>query len=156
MAKDAFRATLPGRVAKVMAAVVARYSDDAPEVVECCPQGRTVFSRTTDDQVAGHLQTLINGVTAHLAELGAPLLAEATAILTTWNSIYNASESASGAKTATIAEKNAARENLQLMLFLNLLKLAEMWARQPAKLALYMQQSLLEDHPAQEPPPPTP
>ncbi len=30
------------------------------------------------------------------------------------------------------------------MLFLNLLKLAEMFARQPEKLALYMKQSLLE------------
>ena len=47
----------------------------------------------------------------------------------------------------------SARENLQPMLFLNLLKLAEKWARQPEALALYMQQSLLEDHPAA---PPTP
>jgi hypothetical protein len=41
------------------------------------------------------------------------------------------------------------------MLFLNLLKLAEMFARQPDKLDLYMQQSLLEDPPA-APEPPTP
>jgi hypothetical protein len=50
------------------------------------------------------------------------------------------------------------------MLFLNLLKLAELFARQPEKLDLYMQQSLLEDTAApdeeEEPPvtptPPTP
>lgn len=156
MAKDAFRDALPAKVAKVVAAVVAHYGDDAPEVTECCPQGRTVFSRATDDQVAGHLQTLIDGVTAHAADLGAPLVAQAGAILTGWNAVYGASETATGAKTATMTEKNAARENLQLMLFLNLLKLAEMWPRQPEKLALYMQQSLLEDHPAQEDPPPVP
>lgn len=56
--------------------------------------------------------------------------------------------------------KRLARENLQLMLFLNLLKLGEMFPRAPEQLNLYMQQSLLEDHPAEEeeetPPPPGP
>ena len=51
------------------------------------------------------------------------------------------------------------------MLFLNLLKLAEMFPRQPEKLALYMQQHLLENPSAEEEeeeptpppaPPPTP
>jgi hypothetical protein len=57
--------------------------------------------------------------------------------------------------------KQMARENLQLMLFLNLCKLMEMFPRQPDKLTLYMRQDLLEnpesgDEP--EPPvvPPTP
>lgn len=47
------------------------------------------------------------------------------------------------------------------MLFLNLLKLAEMFPRQPEKLSLYMQQHLLEvpgededDETAPAPPPP--
>ena len=47
------------------------------------------------------------------------------------------------------------------MLFLNLLKLAEMFPRQPEKLALYMMQHLLEnpespEEPQPPPPPPTP
>jgi hypothetical protein len=51
-----------------------------------------------------------------------------------------------------------AQEDLQLMLFLNPLKLGEMFARQPEKPHLYMRQSLLEDHPqggdeGEEPPP---
>jgi hypothetical protein len=53
------------------------------------------------------------------------------------------------------------RENLQLMLFLNLLKIAEMFPRQPEKLSLYMMQHLLEnpsspDEPEPEPEPPPP
>lgn len=36
------------------------------------------------------------------------------------------------------------------MLFLNLLKLAEMFPRQPENLALYIQQSLLEVPPEEE------
>ena len=74
--------------------------------------------------------------------------------------VYTASETASGAKTTTEEGKKMARENLQIMLFLTLLKLAEMFPRQPEKLPLYMQQSLLEtpssgDDPA-PPAPPTP
>lgn len=60
---------------------------------------------------------------------------------------YSASKRAGGAKTATQEGNRAARENLQLMLHLNLLKLAQMLPRQPNKAELYLQQSLLEDHP---------
>ncbi|MCX6857398.1 MAG: hypothetical protein NTV80_21110 [Verrucomicrobia bacterium] len=54
-----------------------------------------------------------------------------------------------------------ARENLQLMLFLNLCKLMEMFPRQPEKLTLYMRQDLLENPESGEEPeppvvPPTP
>ena len=154
-AKDAFRAGLADKVAKIAGAVTAKYGQDSPEMTECFPLGRTVFSSSTDDQLKNHLQTLLNGVTAHAADLGAPLEAEAAALLAGWMAAYSASEAATGAKTTTQEGKKLARENLQLMLMLNLLKVAEMFARQPEKLALYMQQSLLEDHP-QQPAPPAP
>ena len=80
-----------------------------------------------------------------------------TGLLTAWQGIFAQSESSGGAATTSQEAKKLARENRQLMLFLNLLKLAEMWARQPEKLALYMQQSLLEDPaPPGEPAPPPP
>jgi hypothetical protein len=41
-------------------------------------------------------------------------------------------------------------------LFFNLIELMKMFPRQPEKLALYMTQSLLEDHPAPPPTPPPP
>lgn len=90
-----------------------------------------------------------------------PLVAEATALKNAWAGIYAASEASSGAKTTTQEGKRLARENLQLMLFLNLLKVAEMFPRQPEKLPLYMQQHLLENLQEQEeepapPPPPGP
>ncbi|MBL9116041.1 MAG: hypothetical protein JNJ83_13625 [Verrucomicrobiaceae bacterium] len=165
-AKDNLRTTLPAAVAKLVAAVVAQYGDGSPEVTECVPQGRTIFSTCRDDQVAPNLQTLVNGITAHQATLGAPLVAAATNLLNAWTAVYSASESSTGAKTTSQEGKRLARENLQLMLFLNLLKLAEMFPRQPEKLALYMQQHLLEnpsseeeeEEPTPEPPapPPTP
>ncbi|MGB8169808.1 MAG: hypothetical protein WCF18_20065 [Chthoniobacteraceae bacterium] len=158
--KDAFRDALPAQVAKVQGAVVARYGPDAPEVAECFPQGRSIFSSAPDDRLEQHIDTLLNGVTAHAADLGAPLVASVTSLLTEWQAIYAQSESSGGNVTTSQEGKKQARENLQLMLFLNLLKLAEMFARQPDKLALYMQQSLLEDTAAPDeetpPPPPTP
>ena len=66
---------------------------------------------------------------------------------------------ATEAKTTTEEGKQLERENLQLMLYLNLCKLMEMFARQPEKLAPYMQQSLLEVPPRKRrksPRPPTP
>ncbi len=98
-------------------------------------------------------------MTAHVADLGAALVTTVTGLLSEWQAVYANSESSGGAATTSQEGKKLARENLQLMLFLNLLKLAEMFARQPEKLNLYMQQSLLEETtaPEEEPPaPPTP
>ena len=73
-----------------------------------------------------------------------------------WAGVYAASETSSGAVTTSQEGKKMARENLQLMLFLNLLKFGEMFARQPEKLDLYMRQSILEDDDAAPEEPPTP
>lgn len=150
--KDDFRAALAARVAKIGGAVTAQFGPDGAEVTECFPLGRTIFSRSPDDQMAGHLQTLINGVTVYVAELGAPVVADATSLLTGWNLVYTKSEEATGAKTTTQEEKRVARSGLQLALFLNLLKLAELFPRQPEKLPLYMRQSLLGDTGGGNPP----
>lgn len=157
MAKDNFRQTLPAAVTKIVAAVIAQYGDDSPEVTECVPNGRSIFSTCRDDQVEVHLQNLVNALTVHQADLGAPLITTATNLKTAWVTIYNASEASTGAKTTTEEGKKLARENLQLMLFLNLLKLAEMFPRQPEKLSLYMMQHLLENPSSgEEPEPPAP
>jgi len=112
-----------------------------------------------------HLQTLLTVVTAHAADLVPAIVTLATTLKADWVAIHSASESSTGAKTTTEEGKRLARENLQLILFLNLLKLAEMFPRQPDKLSLYMQQHLLEipasaageeEPPAPTPTPPTP
>jgi hypothetical protein len=59
--------------------------------------------------------------------------------------VYAASESSTGNASTTQDSKRLARENLQLTLYLNLVKLMERFPRQPEKLALYMQQHLLEN-----------
>ncbi len=146
MTKKAFRKALPNSVAKIMGAVVAQYGPDSPEVIECFPHGRTIFSICPDDEVKAHLQVIITGVTARQADLGAPLVAQAAALSAAWVSVYAVSESSSAVKSSVEADKNDARRNLQLVLYHTLLKIADMYPRQPEKLHLYMQQSLLETH----------
>lgn len=121
------------------------------------PQGRSIFSSCRDDQVEMHLQTLVNAITTHQADLGAPLVTTATNLKTAWVTIYTASEASTGSKTVSQEGKKMARENLQLMLYLNLVKLMEMFPRQPEKLSLYMMQHLLENPGSgEEPEPPAP
>lgn len=143
LAKDNFRKDLPREAGKIVAAAIAFYGDGAPEVLELVPQGRTVFSSARDDELENHLDTLVNGVTAHQADLGAPLLTQATDLRDAWLAIYAASEASTGAKTATEEEKRTARRTLQWELYLNVFKLAEMFPRQPEKASLYMQMHLL-------------
>jgi hypothetical protein len=148
-AKDAFRKGLAARIARIAGAVTAKYGADSTEMTECFPQGRNIFNTARDDGLGNSLQTLINGVTAYQSGLGAQVVADATALLTEWNVVYSASETAGGATTATQGEKNAARLSLQGELFQNLVTLAGMFPRQPEKAGLYMQQSLLGE-PTQE------
>lgn len=160
MNKEAMRESIPQTVARIIGTVTGEFGPSSAEVTQIVPAGRTIFTSCTDDQVSSHLQTLIDGVTAHQAVLGAALVTKATTLKTAWDTVYAASEAASGTKTATQQEKDAARLNLQLMLYYNLIKLMELFPRQPEKNALYMTQSLLEvpgsDEEEEEPPPPTP
>ena len=154
-AKNDYRAGLPPRIGKIAVAVENEFGEGSAEFVDCFPHGRKLFSDCPDDELAANLQTLINGVHAHVADLGAPVETAANALLTGWNAVYATSESAAGAKTTTEAAKRDARAALQLELFFNLLTLAQAFPRQPAQLDLYMQQNLLSPH-THAPTPPAP
>lgn len=156
-AKDDFRKQIPTEVKRIEAGFIAAFGADSPTLLEALPQGRTIFQTCRDDQVEVHLQTLLDAATTHQATLAPATLTQATNLKNNWVTIYQASEASTGAKTTTQEGKKLARENLQLMLFLNLGKLAEMFPRQPEKLSLYMMQHLLENPSAPgEPEPPAP
>jgi hypothetical protein len=154
--KETFRRNLPKNVEKIWAVLVAEYGSEGAEVLECFPQGRKVFSSCPDDQVKTHLQTLVTGVTAQQAALGDEVVDNTNGLLSSWITVFTASETSTGAKMTTEAGKRSARENLQLELFYNLLEIAKAFPRQPEKLDLFMRQSLLEDQPVEEPAPPAP
>jgi len=145
-AKDAFRAALPAAIGKIYGAVQAQFGDAGAQMTECFPQGRSVFTSCTDGALAGELQTLVNGVTDYQTQLGAPVVAAATALLTGWTAVFQTSETSTGSKSTTQLAKNNARLALQLELFKNLLTLALNFPDQPDQLDVYMQQSLLSPH----------
>jgi hypothetical protein len=158
-AKDNFRLALPAAIGKIYGEVLAKFADASPEMTECFPRGRSVFSQCTDGALAEELQALLNGVTAHAAALGAQAVTDATALGTGWTAVYQTSETSTGNKSGSQAAKQAARSALQLELFKNLLTLALNFPGQPEQLDTYMQQSLLEPHTASSstpPPAPTP
>jgi len=154
--KDDFRKTLPEAMAKVSAAITVKYGVKSAVETECFPQGRGAFAQMRDDQVTPNLKTLLDGLTAHQTDLGAPLVTEVTNLRNAWISVHKASAEAKGAKTSTQESRAAARETLQLELYLNLLALAAQFPRQPEKLALFMRQALLENPADTIPPTPTP
>lgn len=155
MAKDSFRGSLPANISSLASVVIGKYGMNSTVLVECFPDGRGIFNQCADDQVANHIQICLTALTAHVADLGAPVVASATALLAAWNGVYNESETSSGGKTATEAEKRAARAALQMELFKNLLTIALNFPGVPEQLDTFMQQTLLMDHP-QQPTPPTP
>lgn len=149
MVKDQFRASLPEQVGYIAAAIEAHFKAAAEgHLLECFPQGLTVFSQCRDDAVNNHLMTLINGLsplTTPLGSMPATALSDASGLHSTWLAIYAASETSSANKTATESEKRTARKALAKELFLNLTFLAGLFPGQPDKAALYMRQSLLEN-----------
>jgi uncharacterized protein YgfB (UPF0149 family) len=156
-AKDAFRAALPAAIGKIYGAVQSQFGDAGVQMTECFPSGRSVFTSCTDGALAGELQTVINGVTDYQAQLGAPVLAAATALLAGWNAVFQTSETSTGNKSTTQGAKNSARAALQLELFRNLLTLALNFPDQPDQLEVYMQQNLLWPHtPSSSTPAPAP
>jgi hypothetical protein len=115
-------------------------------MTECFPGGRNAFTSVKDAGLEEQLQTLVNGVTAHQTDLGAQVVTDATALKTSWKAVYSDKEDSSATKISSMDAKNAARQALQLELYLNLLAIGQNFPRQPEKLDIYMQQSLLQPH----------
>lgn len=143
LVKDNFRKSLKKEIETFEAKIKIAVGAGSPELKTFFPLGRTIFGKATDDALKGHLDSLVSAVAADQARMGAQLVADVQAARDAWVQVYTASEASTGGKTATEAEKRAAREALQLELFRNLLKLVEMYPDQPDKLGLYMRQQLL-------------
>jgi hypothetical protein len=141
LTKRRFRRELPDRVGRVFAFMIAHFGPRSPQVRQCGK--RQTFRRCTDDTLAGHLRALHRVVVEHQAQTGDQAVEIAAALIAEWAAIHQKSETATGAKTRTESERREARRQLQWELYLNLLRLVELYPRQPAKLSVYMQPHLL-------------
>ncbi len=143
LAKAQFREEMMDEVRRIAGRVTGEYGKPSPEFTDIFPKGLTIFTRTPDDRLYSHLETMVTGVSLREAALGATTVQMATDLRDSWATTYAASEIASGEKTHTEAEKRAAREDLQLELFLNLQTIIMLYPRQPEVIGLFMQQYLL-------------
>jgi hypothetical protein len=151
-AKKAFRESLPAVIAKIHGAVVGAFGPNAPQVMECFPHGRNIFTTCRDEQLNNHLQQLVNCLTPLQAQVGATAVSEAGSALSSWTVLYVAQQQAIGLRSQTIEARDAARAALRLELFKNLLTLALTFPNDTDKCDLYCPQHLLRN--AQSPPPP--
>jgi hypothetical protein len=141
--KRNFRKAMRERLARVYGAMLGHYGVRSPEIKAVFGKSRGRMARTVDDLLKEELTVVSEGVTARAADLGASIVTEAQNLLSEWTVIWQASESATGVKSAAEAAKRSARRALQTELFLNLLFIAQQFPGQPEKLKLYMQKSLL-------------
>ena len=142
--KKAFRAALPGQIAEIyvgLAAVVGAFS---PILLECFPQGRSIFSRCKEGEVDDYLQMLAVGLSHHATNLPPELAARVAGLITTWNAIYEAASTAKGTKKTTSLSRKELRTALEAELFKNALMLAILFPDNEAKAAQYCPKYLLE------------
>ena len=143
-AKGAFRDGLPPRVGRIYNAVALQYGDPSPELTECFPLGRAVFSGCTDGALNDNLMQLKTCLTPKAPPLAAGLVTEATALLTTWNSLFTATGTAKGNKKMMEAARQAAKTALANELFKNLLTFALNFPDNEVKFAEFVPENLLE------------
>jgi hypothetical protein len=155
-AKTAYRDTITAGADQIYQALIVKYGKKSITLKTFFPEGLTGFNRKRDDEMGNALSSLVTELTNHQADVGAPLVAQATALRDGWNAVYTPSEASSGAKDTSIDTKNTARAALQLELFKNLLTISLQFPRQPEIVDVYMQPSLLSPHNPAPTPTPTP
>lgn len=160
-AKDAFREALPENIRRIHAAVVAAFGDPSPELTDCFPEGRTVYTTCRDEELNNKLGQLVACLTPKQAQIGATAVTNAAGLLSTWTTLYAALDTAMAQRTATAGTRDTDKANLQLQLYLNVLALAALFPDQPDKCDVYCPQQYLRNRQAtpeepENPTPPTP
>ncbi len=143
MSKRKFRKKMRSRLQRLEAAVVANFLPPTEQLKRVFPEGRGVIMKAPDDRLKGHLRTVINGLKVYEAEVGADVVAAAEALLAEWLPIYEESEKSTAEKAASEERKRNARSALSWELYVNILRIVELYPRQPEKIEQYAVQSLL-------------
>lgn len=147
-AKNLYRENLREGTERIEIALKAAFGPKSAEVQQAFPSGRGIIGECIDDHVNNHLSVMNSVVAANAASLLPATVTFSASLLSGWTGVYSHSEAATSAKNHTEVEKRAARQALQLQLYLTLAHLMLTYPAQPAKLEQYMKQHLLEDHPA--------
>ena len=142
--KETFVVALPANVARVFGALLAVFGPDAPEMTECLPLGRGVFSKCPDEQVNNHLEQLATAIMAHAGVLPPATVTLANGLVTGWAAVYTAAGAAKDATGVTAAARDAALQTLRVELFKNIMTCGLYFPGDKAKAELLFPQYLLE------------
>ena len=142
-----------GRVRDKFAKASAPYT-------EFFPQGLREYNNARLGQVPGLLARLIAAAGKYQVDLGPELLAEFTALKTTFDTARDGQLEAKGELAQARANLASTRNNLEFQLGVNLLTVATFHLGHPERAADFFSQHLLEDptrhHEDDAAPPPTP
>jgi hypothetical protein len=141
--KNDFREALPAHIRRVHGAVAGAFGDPSPEMTECFPQGRRVYSECKDEELNNKLGQLVACLTPKSAQVGATIVTLATNLKTQWQSIFSQQDQAMSDREVTAEGRDTARTELAEELFLNLLLLVETYPNDLAKCDYYCPQQYL-------------
>lgn len=151
-----FRTTVRQREGRVR----DKFAKGSAAYVEFYPQGLQEYNKARLGQVPALLDRFIAAAGKYQTELGPELLAEFTAMKTTFSTARDGQVEAKGDLAQARANVAASRSALELQLGRNILAIASHHLGQPERAADYFNQSLLEDptrsDEADVPPPPAP
>ena len=107
--KQAFREALPENIRRIHAAVVAALGDPSPQLTECFPEGRQVFTRCRDEELNNKLGQLVACITPLQPQVGATAVNNAAGLLSTWIGIYAAQDAAMAQRTTKADTRDTAK-----------------------------------------------
>jgi hypothetical protein len=122
-----------------------KFAKGSGPYAEFFPQGLKEYNQARLGQVPGLLDRLITGATKHQAQLGPELLAEFTALKTTFSTAREGQVDAKGDLAQARANVASTRTALELQLGKNILAIASYHLGSPERAKDYFNQSLLED-----------
>jgi len=136
-----FRTTVRQREGRIR----DKFAKGSAPYAEFFPQGLKEYNKARLGQVIGLLDRLIAAATKHQAALGPELLAEFTAIKTSFSTARDGQVESKGDLAQARAKVASTRTVLELQLGRNILAIASQFLGQTAQAAIYFNQSLLED-----------
>ncbi|HEX8372191.1 MAG TPA: hypothetical protein VF585_05400 [Chthoniobacterales bacterium] len=125
--------------------VVDVFAEGSAEYREIFPQGLTYYTKATMETIKQRLDYAVEKFTKFQAQLGAPLLAEFTALRSSFNEARTGQVEVKGQVSQARGAVKTTRTALELQLMKNLLTLAKDFVGQPEKEAEFFDQSKLED-----------
>lgn len=141
--KEDFRVALRAHIRRIYGAVTGAFGDPSPELTECFPQGRVLFSDCKDEELNNALGQLVACLTPKSAQVGATIVTLATNLKTQWQTIYTQQDAAMSDRQMMAGARDEARTALAVELFKNLLLLVETYPNDLAKCDYYCPQQYL-------------